>query len=565
MPKTLTTPPSLLAPLIARAAGDALFILPDLRPITIGRIRAMAVHLADIADTLDADPVLHSKSAAICVATLLAAAISGRSIGLPASVKADYLAEIGLAERFVIGDDHISGTPLPRWDALPADADVCMDGAPADLAIDIFTSGSTSQPERIAKRLSQLEIEAANLDRLWGDKAGHVLATVSPLHIYGLLFRIAWPILSGRTGDDQAAAFWEQIVGRLGPGTTLVSSPAHLSRLPPIDFATTPPDQIFSSGQLLTAHDAAQCRAAFGIEVTEVLGNTLTGGVGWRRQGMDRDLWTPFPGVTLSIDEEQSLSVRSDYLPDAAAYPTGDRVMLRDGGRFTLLGRVDRMEKVNGKRVSLNRVEAAFEALPLVARTRALTLPDESGDLAAVIILTEAGRTALAMEGRFALSRRLRREAGSSLESHELPKHWRFEESFPRNSQGKEPIAALRALFHSPLLSLGDHHVTMADPNHAVIGLHIDPAWPWFRGHFDDLPVLPGVAQIHIAALLAKQIWGFWPRGGSLRRIKFLRIIEPGRDMRLELERDPAKGTLAMRWFFADGTPVSHGNIGGTV
>lgn len=556
-------PPSLIRTVIDSPADRVLFVLPSGDAITAGRIRGMASHIAAILRRRDPAPfVLHPQSAALFVAGLLAGAACARQIVLPASIRADYLAEIGLSDPIVIADGDAATVPIPAWSDLADDPTLACDLVESgDIELILFTSGSTGQPERIAKCLSQLETEAVALDRLWGDSAGHIVATVSPLHIYGLLFRIFWPILSGRTSDDQAAAFWEELVGRLGPGTTLVASPAHLSRLPPIEFAASPPDAIFSSGQLLTAADALACHEAFGRPVTEVLGNTLTGGVGWRQQIVADQAWTPFAGVELQVDADQALAVRSPYIKGDALTPTGDRAELHADGSFALLGRADRMEKVNGQRVSLNRVEAALMAHALVARALAYTLPARRGDLAAMIILTEEGRQLLAADGQFALSRRLRRDCGNALEQHELPKHWRFEADTPKNSQGKEPLSALRALFDGAGLPIGDYEVTLVDPGHAEVRLHVDASWPWFSGHFPDQPVLPGIAQLHIAALLAKEIWGVWPNNVSLGRVKFHRIVQPGDEISLSLHRRDETGKLEMHWRRGD-VSVSRGVIG---
>jgi len=178
-----------------------------------------------------------------------------------------------------------------------------------------------------------------------------------------------------------------------------------------------------------------------------------------------------------------------------------------------------------------------------------------------VIILTEAGRQALAADGPFALSRRLRRDCRDVLEQYELPKHWRFEADTPKNAQGKEPLFALRSLFDGSGLPLGDYEVTLVDSTHAEVQLHVDAAWPWFSGHFPDQPVLPGIAQVHIAAMLAKEIWGIWPGNVSLGKVKFHRIVQPGDDISLLLHRKDEAGKLEMHWRRGEES-VSRGVIG---
>src|SRR6476646_1733083 len=69
----------------------------------------------------------------------------------------------------------------------------------ADLLM--FTSGSSGEPKAIRKTLQQLDAEVATLDHVWGAELADcpVFATVSHQHIYGLLFKVLWPLATRRT------------------------------------------------------------------------------------------------------------------------------------------------------------------------------------------------------------------------------------------------------------------------------------------------------------------------------------------------------------------------------
>ncbi len=126
----------------------------------------------------------------------------------------------------------------------------------------------------------------------------------------------------------------------------------------------------------------------------------------------------------------------------------GDRAELLPDGRFRLLARADRVVKVEGKRVSLARVEAALAALPDVADAAALALGGEGAEtLAAVVALTPEGEADLAAHGAFRFSRALRKRLSDQLEPAERPKRWRFVAQVPVNSQGKRVLADLARLF----------------------------------------------------------------------------------------------------------------------
>jgi acyl-coenzyme A synthetase/AMP-(fatty) acid ligase len=219
--------------------------------VTFGALRAMAARAA--LPGSDGPLFLHVTSAAHLTAGLLAAAAERRAVALPAHAQPAYLAEIG-ATGALVADAAFGGEGEVR----------ALSEATEDPLLCFFTSGSTGAPKRVEKNLSRLERESAALDRIWGNEAGHVVATVSHQHIYGLLYRIVWPLLTGRTSDDEAAEYWEALEGRLG-SATLISSPAHLVRLSPrADLYADAPGLVFSSGQFLPWEAAQACTTAFG-------------------------------------------------------------------------------------------------------------------------------------------------------------------------------------------------------------------------------------------------------------------------------------------------------------
>lgn len=471
---------------------------------------------------------------------------------LPAHTQGPYLAEIGCAPGAVFDDARFESAPAAKP----------ITDAASELPMVFFTSGSTGAPKRVERRLSQLETEAHALHSLWGGEAGHVRATVSHQHIYGLLFRIVWALMSGRTTDDAPATYWEDLSGRFGAGVTLVSSPAHLTRLPPrADFFADAPPLVFSSGQLLPADAAAACKAAFGRAVIEVLGSTETGGVAWRRQNVPDGPWTPLPNVNVSESEDGALEVRSPFLAVPGPHRTGDGVRLFGDGHFVLQPRQDRVVKIDGKRVSLPRVEEALLALPHVATAAALTLPDRHDALAAIVTLKPEGTAQLDALGAFRLSRDLRTALAETLEPAERPKHWRFAD-IPTDAQGKRVLATLRAMFEFDALDVLKLDMRKQTDREAEIAFDLPPELIFFEGHFPERAILPGVAQAHMAVLFAKKLWGEGPSDANLSRLKFKRVLVPGDPVVLKLKRDPSIGRLSFS-YQSNEEDVSQGEIGG--
>jgi acyl-coenzyme A synthetase/AMP-(fatty) acid ligase/3-hydroxymyristoyl/3-hydroxydecanoyl-(acyl carrier protein) dehydratase len=215
-----------------------------------------------------------------------------------------------------------SGKPL-----LPLD--------PLNKQLVIFTSGSTGQAKPIAKCLNQFQLEIATLEKNWGEQLGDAaaLATVSHQHIYGLLFRVLWPLSAGRCFHSQAYINPETLVQH--GSAYWIASPAHLKRLDqhsPWD-GINELKAIFSSGGALPESAAQQILSDGGQAVIEVYGSSETGGIAWRQQDQ---AWTLFAGMRLScIDGTWFLHSPYLEIPPSPAFSKGggerkSRVFIKD-------------------------------------------------------------------------------------------------------------------------------------------------------------------------------------------------------------------------------------------
>ena len=318
--------------------------------------------------------------------------------------------------------------------------------------VEFWTSGSTGEPKRLAKDLAQLEAEVAMLERTFGARLdGCVVAgTVPHHHIYGCLFRILWPLYAGRPflaePCGEPASFRRTLDGL--PRTALVASPAHLSRLPALvdlPALAKPPAAVFSSGGPLAQADALAWRAVLPEGVAEIYGSTETGGIAWRRQGPDPDsaLWTAVDDVHLAYEDQALVvtSFRAGGTPlrlEDAAEPCAD-------GRFRLLGRLDRVVKLEEKRISLPELEKELETHPWVDRAALVVLGGARPVLGAVVV-----PAADAPARRSALVAGLRAHLGRRFEGQALPRRWRFPAELPYDERGKLTARALAGLFAPP-------------------------------------------------------------------------------------------------------------------
>lgn len=317
-----------------------------------------------------------------------------------------------------------------------------------------FTSGSTGQPKAIAKTLLALTNEVTTLAATFeaARESSLFIASVSHLHIYGLLFRILLPLLT-RTGSlRQMLEYQEQfsaIAGRFPPSmltkAVFISSPTFLSRLDP----QLPPESlrlVFSSGGPLTFAAAVQSRQQFGTLPVEVYGSTETGGIGYRQQEDAMTAWTPFAGVEF-CSTENSAALTSPHLPGQPPIELDDRLEFFADGRFLMKGRKDRIIKLAEKRISLTDIERFMEALPAVAQCVALVLTGKRDTLGCVIALSEVGTGLVASLGQRMLIQRWKTAMQTRFEAAAIPRRWRIVSTIPVNSQSKIDQSLLLSLF----------------------------------------------------------------------------------------------------------------------
>jgi len=512
-------------------------------------------------------------------AALLGAWQAGKTIWLSADTLEASCAALRGSVRGFLGEFPPSCAPLlPTPDDERA-ADPGFAPAAADaVALVVHTSGSTGAAQAIPKRWSQLGCEVTTLEASFGARVGEaaVVATVSHQHIYGLLFKVLWPLAAGRPIHAASLTYPEQLAAVLasGPGV-LIASPAHLKRLPEHLSWGAAADglrAVFSSGGPLAADVARAIGALLGQAPVEVYGSSETGGIAWRQRGIgapagegDDESWLAFAGVDWRLAEpDGQLEVRSNNLADAGWLRLADRAAVSGGQRFLLLGRSDRIVKIEEKRISLDALETALAASDLVEQARVALCPAVGAGrevLAAFVVASSAGRALLAEHGKLALNRALREALGAVAEAVALPRRWRYIEQMPQDAQGKTTHAGLLALLDDAPATAAPTRPAVRllerEPQRVLLELCAPANLLYFDGHFPGAPVLPGVVQVDWAIAYGRQYFALPPRFLGMNALKFQNLIRPGQAVRLELTHDAEKGRLDFRYLSAAGQHAS--------
>ncbi len=308
----------------------------------------------------------------------------------------------------------------------------------------LFTSGSTGRPSAVEKTWAELQTgvrtAAESLD-LTGDHLHRIIATVPPQHMFGLEFSAMLPLSIGIGFHSGQPFFPEDVRQALqqcaGRGV-LVTTPVQLRACleSGIDWGLCGCRLILSATAPLSRELAQSAEAQLCAPLKEIYGSTETGAIAWRRTAEEED-WRLFPSLRMSSQEEYCFVSGGHF---SVPSPVGDRIRLRDPGRFQLLGRHADLIKIAGKRASLNELNQVLQGIDGVLDGSFIDTAEpgqESRRLAAVVV-------APGMERRQLLD-----ALAQWIDPVFLPRPLLFVDALPRNEVGKLPKQALRALLES--------------------------------------------------------------------------------------------------------------------
>jgi malonyl-CoA/methylmalonyl-CoA synthetase len=340
--------------------------------------------------------------------------------------------------RVAVGEDLAASAAAlapPAWLIVPADDEPFAA---------FLTSASTGANKVIDKQgfqiYRQVEALASVLALPWH---GRVLSFVPPCHLLGFFYGLVLPLAVGgetvvATGLTGAAM--AELLAKYAPDLVVGIATHYRFLVRATEKASIPRSGTIylSSGAPLDPAIAEGFAAHFGTSVRDFYGSTELGGVADR---VWPEPYRAMPSVRWRIDAETAgLEVMSPWgggttgawlSTDDAAEPAGE-----DG--FRLLGRLDHVVKVGGKRFSSVEVEQALQAMPGVAEAAVFPYQRFGEPAIAAVIAPEPGAVLDEAAARAFLAERLA--------IYKLPRTILVLPALPRASHDKTDYQALRAM-----------------------------------------------------------------------------------------------------------------------
>ena len=403
--------------------------------------------------------ILASEDKTLCAAALLSALAGGPPLLLPYALSLQGLAALHAASgcNHVISSEELELPQGLHRVALPqndlAQTTPPLPQTPAKgVVLSLFTGGSTGTPQLWNKTAANLFGEALFIATHHGIQTqDRIAATIAPYHIYGLLYSILLPLVSGAAVLVQTPAFPEEMVAcvREHKISIFISVPAHYRALAGKSCAPSNLRLAFYSAGMLDAADNHSFCQANKTGSVEVYGSTETGGIACRNRFQGEEHFTVLPPIGWQLSPDERLTVRSPFLSpelplDANGYfHTADRVAALDGARFSLLGRADLVVKVAGKRVDLEMIRRLLQEQAGVREVVVLALPEGgSRENRIAAILTATGPDECTINS-------LRHELSRHLEPYALPRIIKVVDHIPVRANGKYDREAILALVNT--------------------------------------------------------------------------------------------------------------------
>ena len=400
---------------------------------------------------------------------------------------------------------------------------------PQNIFLNLFTSGTGGSPKRIIKSLQNLITETEDCRRLFEEhfrKPSTVISSAVPHHMYGIVY---YMMLSMCNCDS--VIFDAQEISY--PDTAdledkiFVSTPSFLDEFRKHDIKIQKtPRLVFSAGDKLK-EETARFFANQNIDIIEIYGSTETGTIA-HKQASETE-YTCFQNVEIAQDNAFQAVVKSPYFQEPSVV-IADIIEKINDKKFVLKNRNDRVVKIQEKRISLPEIEEYIKSCEFVNDAYCFKLKDK---LACAAVLTAKGQE-FCIKDPAGITKFLKNNLKNKTEI--IPQKWRFLYEIPKTKTGKTNKQEIEKLFLKnisiPLVL--DKKVSENEITYNLVFLKNSN---FFKGHFDSLPILPGVVQLYFAHYFAQCAFGEKISESPVKKIKFSHTIKPSEKLSLLLKK----------------------------
>ena len=344
-----------------------------------------------------------------------------------------------------------------------------VESKPEDLAAIVYTSGTTGRSKGAMLTHRNLGSNALALVEIWGFTRGDVLLHALPVyHIHGLFVAIHCALLSGSRMLWLAKFEPEEVRVLLPRATVMMGVPTFYTRLladPAFGATDCRSMRLFISGSAPLLPDTFE-------EFERRTGHTILERYGMSETGMNTSnplageriagtVGPPLPGVSVRIAsdggtggvggiEVKGPNVFSGYWrrPDKTRdeftadgfFRTGDVGEILENGYLRIIGRAKDLIITGGLNVYPKEIEEKIDALPGVAESAVIGVPDaDFGEAVTAVVVARPGHELNESELIGALK--------SEIANFKVPKRVHFVAELPRNAMGKVQKNLLRERF----------------------------------------------------------------------------------------------------------------------
>ncbi len=368
--------------------------------------------------------------------------------------------------------DASGGTLLARAEG-KSDTYETVPRGPNEAAAILYTSGTTGRSKGAVLSHRNLASNALTLVEQWGFTRGDVLLHALPVyHVHGLFVACHCVLLSSSRMLWLPKFDAKEVTDLLPHATVMMGVPTFYTRLlaePGFDRRACRHMRLFVSGSApLLAETFADFRKRTGHTILERYGMTETGMNTANPLGGERvggSVGPPLPGVSLRIVDEdghpcapgvvgavqvKGPNVFGGYwrMPDKTHeeftadgyFRTGDMGEWLPNGYLKIAGRAKDLIITGGLNVYPKEIEEKIDALPGVAESAVIGLPDpDFGEAVTAVVVTRPGHTLTEPELIAALK--------SEIAAFKVPKRVHFVAALPRNAMGKVQKKVLRETY----------------------------------------------------------------------------------------------------------------------